>query len=92
MPVKVPAGTQPAKVTLGVRPGDLRAGSSGLPARVEYIEELGDHSIVDLKAGGQRLRLKADGEARVREGETTHLSFDARAAHIFDRASGQRLN
>jgi ABC-type sugar transport system ATPase subunit len=70
----------------------LRAGGSGSEARVEYIEELGDHCIVDLKAGEQRLRLKADGQAGVREGEITHLSFDPAAAHLFDRAGGERLN
>ena len=86
------ATPQPREIVLGVRPGELRAGGSGTEARVEYIEELGDHCIVDLKAGEQRLRLKAEGEASVREGESTHLSFDPRAAHLFDRASGQRLN
>jgi multiple sugar transport system ATP-binding protein len=59
---------------------------------VEYIEELGDHCIVDLKAGDTRLRLKAEGQAGVREGETIHLGFAPGAAHLFDRASGERLN
>ncbi|RYF17592.1 MAG: ABC transporter ATP-binding protein [Comamonadaceae bacterium] len=82
----------PREIVLGVRPGEMRAGGTGTEARVEYIEELGDHCIVDLQAGGQRLKLKADGRAGVREGETTHLSFGADAAHLFDRASGERLN
>ena len=64
----------------------------GTAARVEYIEELGDHCIVYLQAGGRRLKLKAEGEAAVREGEATHLSFAPGAAHLFDRASGARLN
>ena len=83
---------QPREIVLGVRPGELRSGGSGTAARVEYIEELGDHSIVDLTGAGQRLKLKADGQARLREGETTHLSFDAGSVHLFDRASGMRLN
>jgi ABC-type sugar transport system ATPase subunit len=83
---------QPREILLGVRPGEVRAGGSGTAATVEYIEELGDHCIVDLAGAGQRLKLKADGQARLREGETTHLSFDAAAAHLFDRASGARLN
>ncbi len=82
----------PREIILGVRPGELRAGGDGTEARVEYIEELGDHCIVDLLAGEQRLRLKADGAAAVREGASTHLSFTPGAAHLFDRASGQRLN
>jgi ABC-type sugar transport system ATPase subunit len=83
---------QPREIVLGVRPGELRAGGSGTEARVEYIEELGDHCIVDLKAGEQRMRLKAEGVAALREGETTWLGFDPRAAHLFDRTSGERLN
>jgi ABC-type sugar transport system ATPase subunit len=83
---------QPREIVLGVRPGELRAGGSGTEARVEYIEELGDHNIVDLKAGEQRMKLKAEGVASLREGEATWLSFEPRAAHLFDRASGERLN
>jgi ABC-type sugar transport system ATPase subunit len=83
---------RPREVTLGVRPGELRAGALGTEARVEYIEELGDHCIVDLKAGDTRLRLKADGAPSLREGDLTCLSFAPHAVHLFDRASGERLN
>jgi ABC-type sugar transport system ATPase subunit len=90
-----PAGAitdRPRDITLGVRPGELRPGAAGIPARVEYIEELGDYSIVDLRAGEQRLKWKFDGVATVREGDEVRLGFEPRAAHIFDRASGERLN
>ncbi|KQT12455.1 ABC transporter ATP-binding protein [Ramlibacter sp. Leaf400] len=83
---------QPREVVLGVRPGELRAGPHGTPARVEYVEELGDHCIVDLQAGGQRMKLKAEGASRLGEGASTALSFSPQAAHLFDRASGERLN
>ena len=89
----VGAGTaEPREIVLGVRPGELRAGDEGTEARVEYIEKLGDCCIADLRAGGQRLKLKADSEAALREGETVRVSFNPRASHIFDRASGRRLN
>jgi ABC-type sugar transport system ATPase subunit len=77
---------------LGVRPGELRTGGSGTEARVEYIEEMGDHCIVDLKAGEQRLKIKAEGEPTLREGDAAFLAFEPRSAHLFDRASGARLN
>ncbi len=80
------------EVTLGVRPGELRAGEHGSAGRVEYIEELGDHCIVDLKVGDARLRLKAEGLPALREGDTTCISFAPGAAHLFDRASGARVN
>ncbi|TFY97821.1 ABC transporter ATP-binding protein [Ramlibacter rhizophilus] len=83
---------QDREVVLGVRPGEMRAGTEGSPARVEYVEELGDHCILDLKAGGQRIKLKADTQAALAEGEQTFLSFEPGSVHLFDRASGQRLN
>lgn len=84
--------SQPREVTLGVRPGDLRAGNDGIPATVDYIEELGDHCVFDLRVDGQRLRWRADGHPELREGDTTRLSFAPACAHLFDRASGERLN
>jgi multiple sugar transport system ATP-binding protein len=83
---------RPREITLGVRPGELRAGAGGIPARVEYVEELGDYSIVDLRAGEQRLKWKTDGVAPAREGDEVRLGFEPRAAHLFDRATGERLN
>jgi ABC-type sugar transport system ATPase subunit len=82
----------PREIVLGVRPGELRAGGTGTQARVEYVEELGDHCIVDLKAGDQRLKIKAEAQDPPREGELIWLGFDPRSAHMFDRASGERLN
>ncbi|HVJ75695.1 MAG TPA: ABC transporter ATP-binding protein [Casimicrobiaceae bacterium] len=79
-------------ITLGVRPGDMRPIAGGIPARVDYVEELGDYSIVDLKAGEQRLKWKTDGLAPARESEDVRLGFEPQAAHLFDRASGERLN
>ena len=79
------------EVTLGIRPGDLRLGSTGIPARVEFVEDFGDSSIVNLEAAGQRVKLRAGELPSVREGEGVHLSFDPAAAHLFDRATGQRI-
>jgi len=84
-------GNQPREVTLGVRPGDLRLGSSGIPARVEFVEDFGDSSIVNLEAAGQRVKLRAGELPAVREGEAVRLSFDPAAAHLFDRATGNRI-
>jgi ABC-type sugar transport system ATPase subunit len=91
MPVTVPAGTQAREVMLGVRPGDLRLGATGIPARVEFVEDFGDSSIVNLEAAGHRVKLRAGELPPVREGEKVHLSFDPAAAHLFDRATGQRI-
>ncbi|RZI66771.1 MAG: ABC transporter ATP-binding protein, partial [Variovorax sp.] len=85
------ADRAPADVTLGVRPGDLRLAASGIPARVDFVEDFGDSSIVNLDAAGHRGKLRAGELPLVREGENVHLAFDPRAAHLFDRATGNRI-
>jgi ABC-type sugar transport system ATPase subunit len=83
------AGTR--EVTLGVRPGDLRIAPEGMPARVDFVEDFGDSSIVNLEVAGQRVKLRAGELPQVREGETIHLAFEPASAHLFDRASGERI-
>jgi ABC-type sugar transport system ATPase subunit len=78
-------------VTLGVRPGDLRIGTQGIPARVEFVEDFGDSSIVNLDVQGQRVKVRAGELPGLTEGERVKVSFDPRSAHLFDRASGARL-
>jgi ABC-type sugar transport system ATPase subunit len=80
------------EVTLGVRPGDLKIVPSGLAAEVELVEELGDSRIAVLHVGDQRVKLKTDSPIELREGQAVHLGFAAKAAHLFDRSSGERLN
>jgi ABC-type sugar transport system ATPase subunit len=79
-------------VVLGVRPGDLRLAADGIPARVDFVEDLGDALIVNLAIGDQRAKLKTDPSGTPpAEGQAVHLAFAPEAAHLFDRANGQRL-
>ena len=90
----LPAGVRPPgprEVTLGVRPGDLRVAAEGIAARVEFIEDFGDSSIVNLEVAGQRVKLRAGELPGLAEGESVHLAFDPQAAHLFDRATGLRI-
>ncbi|RYF70600.1 MAG: TOBE domain-containing protein, partial [Comamonadaceae bacterium] len=80
------------EITLGVRPGDLRIADQGIPARVEFVEDLGDALIVNLSVGTHRVKLKTEPHGpALAEAQPVHLSFAPEAAHLFDRASGQRL-
>jgi len=79
-------------ITLGVRPGDLRLAERGIPAQVEYVEDLGDSLVLNLRVGTQRAKLKKEPNGEpLAEGQPVHLAFAPEAAHLFDRASGQRL-
>ncbi|HWI80760.1 ABC transporter ATP-binding protein [Ramlibacter sp.] len=91
LPLPGGAGRADRDVTLGVRPGDLRIAPQGIPAQVELIEDYGDSTIVDLDVQGRRVKLRAGPRPGVAEGDAVFLSFDPDSAHLFDRASGLRI-
>ncbi len=91
LPVAIPGASSPREVILGVRPGDLRVAAEGIAARVEFVEDFGDSSIVNLDAGGRRVRLRAGEMPDFAEGQEVKLGFEPPTAHLFDRATGQRL-
>ncbi|MBB5215490.1 ABC transporter ATP-binding protein [Parapusillimonas granuli] len=78
-------------VTLGLRPGDLRIADQGIPARVEFIEDLGDSVIAIVTVGDQHMKMRLDQHAVPQEGQQVFLSFAPAAAHLFDRQTGERL-
>ena len=84
--------TDARPVTLGVRPADLRLAPEGLAARVELIEELGDSHIVIATLGSERVKLRTEPTSPLREGDRVQLGLTPDAAHLFDRATGARLN
>jgi ABC-type sugar transport system ATPase subunit len=79
------------EVTLGVRPSDVALGAGGAPATVTLCELLGEDVIVDLDFGGQPLRAKSAGRTRLAEGEQVGVRIDPAKLHVFDRASGRRI-
>jgi ABC-type sugar transport system ATPase subunit len=84
-------GDARGEVMLGVRPGDLRVAADGIPARVDFIEDFGDSTVVNLLVGEQRVKVKADSAPQVSEGQQVRLGFAPSAAHLYDRQSGLRL-
>jgi ABC-type sugar transport system ATPase subunit len=78
-------------VVLGVRPGDLRIASDGIPAQVDLIDDFGDSTIVNLLLGDRRVKVRADQRPGIAEGQHVFLSFAPDTAHLFDRQSGLRL-
>ncbi len=89
LPMERPLGRD-GPVTLGVRPAALRIGASGLPARVELVEHMGDTTIVDLDVAGKPVKLRSDQAPPAREGDEVRVSFAAGAMHLFERDGGAR--
>jgi ABC-type sugar transport system ATPase subunit len=78
-------------VMLGIRPSEIALGAEGAPATVTLCEVLGEDVIVDLDLGGQLLRAKTPGRQRIAEGERVCVHIDPARLHVFDRASGRRI-
>jgi ABC-type sugar transport system ATPase subunit len=83
--------TAPRNVTLGVRPNDLVLAQTGLPARIERVEDLGDSAIISVFSNGKRFKLKGPVQPSAHSGNDVFLGFAPQAAHLFDPQSGGRL-
>ena len=82
------------QVTIGVRPEALRIGNDGIEATIVTIEELGSDSFVYCTPNNHSdvsLVARTDGLNTSQPGTTVHLMPDVTAMHVFDTASGARL-
>ncbi|MBS0447245.1 MAG: sn-glycerol-3-phosphate ABC transporter ATP-binding protein UgpC [Proteobacteria bacterium] len=88
------AGTPGQAVQYGVRPTDisLTAGGQGIPARVVVVEPTGAETELLLQVGSEQLVAVIHGRTGARPDDTVHLAVEAANAHVFDQASGQRLD
>ncbi|MGB3373812.1 MAG: sn-glycerol-3-phosphate ABC transporter ATP-binding protein UgpC [Microbacterium sp.] len=88
-----------ARVTIGVRPEDIRIGSAaepGLSLTVDLVEELGadgylyGHSVID----DERVNITArvDGRNHPKAGEIVSAAPVPERTHLFDASTGERLN
>jgi multiple sugar transport system ATP-binding protein len=78
--------------TLGIRPEHLVPTEGGLPAIVEVVETMGSDTQVMLRLGGQRLTALFHSRMALRPGAVLPVAPLRDAAHLFDAASGVRLN
>ncbi|OWT80984.1 MULTISPECIES: ABC transporter ATP-binding protein [unclassified Achromobacter] len=85
-----PDGNAVAAATATAAAADAGTGA-GIAAIVEFVEDLGDSAIVNLKMGEQRLKARHDNRIPLAEGQAVRLSFEPAAMHLFERASGRRI-
>ena len=88
--LKESAAGQP--VSLGIRPEDILLGSGEHSATVRVVERMGHESIVTLDGEGTPLIARAPGDARIDAGDTVRFSLRGDRLHLFDAATGLRLN
>jgi len=81
-------------VHYGVRPGDLSlsAAGQGIPAKVIVVEPTGAETELLLDVGGANVIVVMHGRTAVRPDDIVHLEIAAGKTHVFDDASGARLD
>jgi multiple sugar transport system ATP-binding protein len=85
------------KVTLGIRPEDLREdnpGSSGkvsFETVVEVVEPLGSEILLDVRVGQQLLVARVDSSCRARHHEKIRLAFVPERIHFFDSQTEEAI-
>jgi sn-glycerol 3-phosphate transport system ATP-binding protein len=80
-------------VTLGIRPEHLTLGGNGLTVTVDLIEPLGSETLVHGRVVGRdNDTIVVQAAGAVRPAETISLAIQSDHAHIFDRATGTRID
>ena len=90
--------TKAKKVTIGIRPEDVKVASSGegLPVNVDLVEELGadgylyGHTEVDSKRVD--IVVRVDGRSHPSAGDKVFITPQPDHIHVFDTESGLRLS
>ncbi len=88
-PIGLPSGHA---ATYGIRPEHLRLSDHGLPVRVSVVEPTGSETHIVARHGESDIVCLLRERVQVQPGQAIHLAVDAAHAHLFDAASGLRLN
>jgi len=90
--VPTPVRASCERAVLGLRPEDCRIAEAGpLQGEIYAVELIGDHTLVTLHVGGDKLVVKAGKEFEAAIGRPVAVAFDPGAAFVFDGASGARI-
>ncbi len=97
--LRLPDGTALAgsahrgRAVLGIRPEKLRIAEDGLPATIVYREDLGSHAVLVVRLGsGQEINVSTPLGGDTVAADQLSLHLPEAHVHLFDPASGQRLN
>jgi multiple sugar transport system ATP-binding protein len=84
-------------VTIGIRPEHVVTGELAAKApvqmtiSVDLVESMGSDTLVYATMNGEPFRVRMDGQATVKSGETLEIGIDPSRASLFDKADEARL-
>jgi multiple sugar transport system ATP-binding protein len=87
-----PSASDGKPVTYGIRPEHLEFADDGIEAEVVVVEPTGSETQIVARIGAQDIIAVFRDRRAVAPGDRVHLRPRARAAHLFDKESGKRLN
>jgi len=91
LPDSTPHVAAATAVTFGIRPEDIHLGDAGIPASVVLVEPTGAETLVCANLAGQTLSVMTRERVEAAPGTEVRLILDANKAHLFDTATGVRL-
>lgn len=90
--IRATAADNGQAVQLGFRPEDLRIADSGMRASVAVVEPVGHEVIVIFDYDGTEIVGRFSPDVSLQPQDVVHLAPRSDRLHVFDAASGRRLN
>jgi multiple sugar transport system ATP-binding protein len=87
-----PPGSDGRPVVYGVRPEHFTLADDGIDAEIQVVEPTGSETQLVAKLGGQEVLAVFRERHHFKPGEHVRLKPEARLVHLFDQATGKRLN
>jgi multiple sugar transport system ATP-binding protein len=86
-----PGAAHGARVVFGARPEHFELDEDGLGAEVLVVEPTGSETQIAARLGGQTIMAALRERVDARPGDRLRLRVQPARTHVFDAASGQRL-
>ncbi len=80
-----------ADLIYGLRPESISFAAQGLPGKLSMIEPTGPETYATVDTAVGKLTARVPGVLQAAVGDPVHLQWQPEQAHVFDRASGNRL-
>ena len=92
LPISAPASANGRAAVYGIRPEHFTLADDGTEAEIVVIEPTGSETQVFAKLGGEEVVAVFRERHQFEPGEKIKLKPDPKLVHLFDDATGQRLN
>jgi multiple sugar transport system ATP-binding protein len=89
--LSAPAASDGKPAIYGIRPEHFRLTPDGMPVEVVVVEPTGSETQVVVRSDGQEMIAIFRDRVMAKPGETIRVAPDPALVHLFDEASGRRL-